>query len=294
MTRRFGIVQPASQLARAWGSYPGREDPYSQCSGLVERLTSRGRLPLSVLMPVTMPVSYLGLALAALGRQRVSLDIWEVVVASDARTPGVAGIASDVSELFGLRVTVVQVENVAGSPAVLLNAAAEAARGHILVLLEPDRMACPDLVSGHLSCHLAGDRIGIGAEPWKMQTHLYPTFEPVLSECPPRPMVSWQDLARGEDWLDLATCNARDHGALFTWARGTGRSLPGAWRFVSAGNASVSAAAFHRAGGFDRWCCSWQTAQVEFARRLIATGSEVVFAGYALAVRQLVPPPMPA
>lgn len=253
-----------------------------------------GRYAASVIMAATAPLSYLDLALAALERQSLPTDRWEVLVAPGARADGAGNLVRDFATRGRLDVRLVAAsDSDAGRPA-LLNAVVRSARGRVLIFLDADRLAAPDLVACHLAHHVRGEAVVAGPGNARVLTHLFPPEEPALAEYPPLPMFARDDVASDAAWLGLVLPAGPDDGALFRWAQRTGRSLPGAWRLFSSANGSVSRAAFNSVGGFDVRIADAPSADADLARRLSAIGLPIVWADGALAVRQVRPPSMPS
>jgi glycosyltransferase involved in cell wall biosynthesis len=113
----------------------------------------------SVAMPAYNNGAQLELTLRSLTRQTVPSSAFEVIVVDDGSQPSLAPVARPFVEAGG--VTYLRHEPNRGR-AVTRNRAVEAARGDVLLFLDSDSCAHPDLVRRHLDFHLdRGDRPGV-------------------------------------------------------------------------------------------------------------------------------------
>lgn len=100
----------------------------------------------------------LGRCLEALERQTLEPERFEVVVADDGSSDGTLAMLEGLETAFELKVLDLgKVGRVAAR-----NAAVEAARGGICLVIDDDVVAEPELLAEHLEAHRAGPVLGIG------------------------------------------------------------------------------------------------------------------------------------
>jgi GT2 family glycosyltransferase/peptidoglycan/xylan/chitin deacetylase (PgdA/CDA1 family) len=170
---------------------------------------------ISVVIPTYQRREIVTRSVAALDHQ--SFRDFEVVVAVDGSTDGTAAALRDLRTSFPLRV----VEQSNQGRAAAVNAGAEAADGEVLLILDDDMSADPDLLAEHDRAHRGGAEVAMGDLP--------------LDRASPSNLLSW-----GVGW----------------WARDRCERLsePGAEIGITdllTGQISISRAAFEAVGGFD-------------------------------------------
>jgi GT2 family glycosyltransferase/peptidoglycan/xylan/chitin deacetylase (PgdA/CDA1 family) len=170
---------------------------------------------ISVVIPTFQRRETVARSVAALDRQ--SFRDFEVVVSVDGSTDGTAAALRSLSTSFPLRV----IEQTNRGRAAAVNAGAEAAGGEILLILDDDMSADPELLAEHDRSHRDGAEVVMGDLP--------------LDPASPSNLLSW-----GVGW----------------WAANRGERLsePGAEIGIAdllTGQISISRAAFEAVGGFD-------------------------------------------
>jgi glycosyltransferase involved in cell wall biosynthesis/peptidoglycan/xylan/chitin deacetylase (PgdA/CDA1 family) len=167
---------------------------------------------------------------------------WEIVVVVDGSTDGTAEALRQLEP--GVPLTVLEQPN-SGSVAAR-NRGIAAARGEILLFLDDDMEADPDLLAAHDRSHREGAEVVTGAMP----TH--PDSPPTLIT---EAVQRWSE--------DRAVRLARPHARL-------------TFRDVLGGQISVSRAAIEEVGGFDDSFTA-RSGDIDFGYRLLRTGRRVVF-----------------
>lgn len=197
----------------------------------------------SIVIPTYNRLDRLRYVLQALEQQTISLDQFEVVVISDGATDGTQSYLETLQTPLNL--TVVTQPN--GGPASARNNGVAHASGEVVLFVDDDVVATPQLVAEHLRCHeeSAEDLVVIG-----------PMLTP--DDFQMLPWVRWE-----QDRL-LDQYNAMQNG---NWS-------PTARQFYT-GNSSLSRAQIIAAGGFDE---RFRRAEdVELAYRLAERGLKFVF-----------------
>jgi glycosyltransferase involved in cell wall biosynthesis len=197
----------------------------------------------SVVIPTYNRRAALSRALAALARQEGDVEAFEVVVVSDGSDDGTEEYLSTVRLPFELSV----ITQPNRGPAAARNAGVEAARSELVLFLDDDIVAGPNLVASHLAAHrrLGSDAAVIG---------------PMLTPPDHRmsPWVEWEQAKLERQYRDMLA----------------GRWAATARQFYT-GNASIRRAHVLAAGGFDP---SYKRAEdVELAYRMSHRGVEFHF-----------------
>lgn len=172
----------------------------------------------SIVMPTHNRCSLLEKALGRLAAQTVDMSRAEVVVVLDGCTDGTQDMLRARDWPFDLRVIVQEQKG----PGASRNAGARVARSPVIVFIDDDIMAAPDLVEGHLRAHQDTETaVAVGR----------------LAPDPSPKVPGW--------WRWLEWQLHKQYVAIQTGERPTdGRSL-------YSGNFSVKREAFMRVGGFD-------------------------------------------
>ena len=176
-------------------------------------------LQVSVVIPTYNRLSRLQRVLAAFATQTFPTDNFEVVVVSDGSSDGTDEYLATVSLPFPL--TVVTQAN--AGPAAARNRGVEAARGEIVLFVDDDVVASPELIERHVASHRSAgqDAVVIG-----------PMMTP--GDFAMRPWVEWEQQMLYKQYDAM---NAGLYSAGF--------------RQFYTGNASLPRARFVAAGGFD-------------------------------------------
>ena len=206
---------------------------------------------LSVVLCTYDRADRLAACLDRLAAQTAAPHRFEVVIVDDGSTDGTAALLDGLTLPVPHRV--VHREN--GGLAAARNSGIAAARGDLLLFLDDDVLAAPDLIERHLAAHSALGR----------PASVLGTLEP-----PPGALAS--GLPR---WIEAA-------GAVFRY----GDLVDGAtydWTRFWTGNVSVPAADVARAGGFDETFRRYGCEDTDLGIRLDALGVPVVYAAAARA-----------
>jgi glycosyltransferase involved in cell wall biosynthesis len=199
---------------------------------------------ISVVIPTHNRGAYITQTLDALATQTYPSDRMEVVLVADGCQDDTADVARRYAATspYALRL----VEQPGSGPAKARNAGASQARGKILLFLDDDIVAMPQLVAAHVAAHAAGPKqVVIGYLP----THLYGQkgyFRAMLRRW-------WEDFFN----------RMREPGHRFTY------------QDLLTGNVSLERSLFASLGGFDvsfRCHEDW-----EFGYRLLKAGAQFVY-----------------
>ena len=113
---------------------------------------------ITVVVPTFDRLERLQLVLAALADQTYPRDSFEVVVVSDGSTDGTDAYLDGPTPL-----PVVHVRQDNAGPAAARNRGIEVARGELVVFIDDDVVASPELIERHVAAHAgANDRVVIG------------------------------------------------------------------------------------------------------------------------------------
>jgi glycosyltransferase involved in cell wall biosynthesis len=211
------------------------------------RNTGDGATPrLSVIVPTYNRARVLGKCLDALTRQTLEAGQYEVLVVDDGSQDETRATALDWAAAFpGIRY---QRQNNAGANAAR-NRAMECARGEILLLINDDVLAIPDMLAQHLAAHDRYPDVNVACLG---RVTALPTL--------PRTRLAWLHLDRAFD--NLAGRTELDWRAFFTC------------------NVSLKRELANRAGGFEERLRYHE--DLEFAERLSHYGLRVVYWPQAL------------
>jgi GT2 family glycosyltransferase len=205
---------------------------------------------ISVIVPTYQRREPLRRALLSLAQQSLPAEEYEVVVAVDGSSDGTVEMLAELETPYALQV--------ASGPqrgrAAACNAGLELARGEVLVILDDDMQAAPELLERHRDHHPAGSRLCVlGAVP--------------ISIDDSSPLAA-RYVARKFD-SHLKALAAPDH-----------RFRP---RDFYSGNASLRAEALRAVGGFDDSFAVYGNEDVDLSLRLQAQGLELRYDPRALA-----------
>lgn len=203
---------------------------------------------ISIVIPTYNRLGRLRRVLTALGRQTLSCTDFEVIVVSDGSTDGTDDFLESAQFPFCLRFS----SQTNAGPAVARNRGVSMARGNLLVFIDDDVVAHPDLVQQHRKAHEGGtDRLVV--------------VGPMLTPPDHRqsPFVRWEQamLCKQYEAMNRGVYQAT-HRQFYT------------------GNASVSREFFLSVGGFDE---RYRRAEdVELAHRMHRNGAQFVFNRFAI------------
>lgn len=208
---------------------------------------------ISVVVPTVGRAAVLGRCLAALEAQTLPASTFEVIVVDDSTADAEERVAvSDREGRMALRL-----HRTGGrGAAVARNQGADLARGELLLFLDDDLIAAPDLLERHVASHVERDSDVV-----------------VIGYSPPRPAT-----------LGLAALSAalwwEDHFRLLAEAP--------ALTFMEAlsGNASIRRATFLDGRGFDPGYARLRREDWEWGARLIASGVDLRYEPRAVAAHE--------
>ena len=227
---------PAREPAPAREEVPAREQ--AAAGG------AAGRPEVSVIVIAHRRAAMAAQCLGALAHQRAGGPAFEVVLVDDS--PG----GLDVAIPDGLPVR--RVETRGAGAARARNAGVEAAGGAILLFLDDDLIAAPDLVERHHARHHDGG----------------PSI--VVGYSRPRPTLETQAALSASIWWE-------DH------FRAKRDALAPAFVDVLSGNMSVRRETFERIGGFDPRFGTWRREDWDWGLRALGAGAELDYAPEAVA-----------
>lgn len=196
---------------------------------------------ISIVIPTHNRRTVLERGLASLAAQSYPLSLIEVIVVADGCTDGTEHV--DIDPRLPARIIAQQ----HAGPAAARNAGAALASGDLLLFLDDDVEAWPELVEAHVQAHAAmpGDGLVVGylpADP-KSGGELFRTA------------------LRG--WWDVMFDRMRQPGYRFTYAN------------VLTGNCSIPRRFFHAVGGFEEQLHCHE--DYEFGLRLLRAGGAILF-----------------
>lgn len=202
---------------------------------------------LSVVIPTHNRRETLRLCLNALRRQTVTTG-WEIILVDDGSQDGSTAMAREEAQSFAIPIKVISQHPNRG-PATARNRGLAAASGDIVLFLDDDILAAPDLVERHLQAHRQ--------HPEATAAVLgYITWSPSLH---PTPFMNWLGEKR---WFCY------------------GRVEPGAvldgWAFYSC-NVSLKRSFLNHVGGFDERFPSAAYEDTELGWRLQQAGMQLVY-----------------
>lgn len=205
---------------------------------------------ISVIIPTRHGLEELRGALRALGEQSLPGDAYEVVVAVDGASGGNAEMLAQLSTPYSLR----GIDAPGRGRAAACNAAVAEARGEVLLVLDDDMEAAPELVQRHHRHHARDTRLC------------------VLGAVPVVPDSASRGAARYvKEKFDLHLARLPDPEYL---------NLP---RSFYTGNASLRAELVREVGGFDERFTVYGNEDVELALRLRAAGATLRYDPEAVA-----------
>jgi glycosyltransferase involved in cell wall biosynthesis len=256
---------------------------------------SASGLLLSVIVGVGDRSSYLDLSLACLEQQVLPERFWEVVVSAHGSNPETANVFTRYAERHSNWKMITS----RGGAINTLNAALEASRGRILVFLEEDCLALPDLLARHALYHQAEEGVLVGSSHRAVYTHLFSGSDPALPGVPLTAGVGASTFSR-PDWPNQASLRqfeyhgATDYAPLHTYFETLNMELPHPWYYFQLRNASVPRQAFDLVGGFDvayagRDASDWSIHEKDFAMRLYEHGFKFRFDSQAQVLHQAHP-----
>jgi len=199
-------------------------------------------IELSVVIPSRDAGTRLIFCLEALGKQRGAGGEFEVIVVDDGSLPPVEPSLHAPGDRFPLRVLR---RDVPGGAGAARNVGWRVARGRVILFLDDDVVAGPDLLAGHLAAHAdGGPTIGIG----RLRSRAGPGAE-------------W--LARRFATAWNANVDALDGGRTLRAADCYG------------GNVSIATDLLQAVGGFDEGLA--RSEDIELAARLVDRGGRLVY-----------------
>lgn len=226
-------------------------------------MTSVPQPRISVIIPTYDRCELLRDGLAALARQRLPRDEFEVVVSDDGSTDGTRQVVEDFRDTLRLKYHFQPDLGFRVSAA--RNAGARLAEAPVLVLLDTGALVGPHFLEEHLAAHEdgAGARAVVGYAYAYRPEDPTPGLAEALSRMEPEDVVAFYgDDPRFRDnrHPEFARCG-------FDLNR---RAVP--WMFLWATNASVRAADYWAVGGFDEDFRRWGVEDMEFGLRLFRHG----------------------
>lgn len=260
---------------------------------LVRALSGSEGFAISVVIATRDRASYLELALASLERQVFPRAHWEIIVADDASLDDTPRVLDECEQRGRVSLRCWRSDERQGF-ARARNAALEMARGTIVVFLDEDQIAAPDLLVQHLRHHLNGPVCVIGDTSRNIHTHLFSSLGGDVEGAPLLPTMAPSDLDASQTWQAHTEENGKAYGAIWNYFANQGRTPPHAWIYFEGGNASAPRASLLSLGGFDQGHSSWNLGEWglecnDLALRLHRHGVPMRFETSAVALRPACP-----
>ncbi len=205
----------------------------------------------SVVIPIRDNAQGLEFTLRSLAAQNLPRDEWEVIVVDD----GSAVPAEDTTAPFGL--TNLRVERLfpGGGRSKARNLGIRSARGEVVLMLDGDSFAAPDLVRRHAEFHRS-------SAPEAAKVLLGNRYEP-----------SWATVSRLLDGDTASPKAAIEQDMRLSWFGVDASTLAGnrvPWAFVFTHNTSARRRDLEAVGGFDEDFEGWGHEDIDLAYRLFA------------------------
>ena len=214
---------------------------------------------LSVVIPTYQRRESLRQVLAALCRQTLPLDAFEVIVSVDGSRDGTEQMLAALDVPYELR----WVASAHGGPGAARNLGAQGVQGRFLLFLDDDILSTPQLLASHLACHRGnGERtVCLGQ----------------VRTPPVQPLSPWEQYlcARLEEQYDKL---------------GRAGYRPDFWDCLSA-NFSLGRVLWDESGGFDRVFRVARHEDVELGYRLQQLGAHFVYRPLALGYHRFLKSP---
>jgi glycosyltransferase involved in cell wall biosynthesis len=206
---------------------------------------------ISVIVPTHNRRDLLAGLLSSLATQTMAADRWELIVVDDGSTDGTREMLEQAARGWPTSFTRLHRHHL--RTATVRNAGAERASGRVLLFLDDDMVATPELVAAHEQCHGDLQLAVIGR---------------IIAPAERRdPWTSWDDAQL----------------ALLANSLQGGRRAPGPRDFYS-GNCSIAAELFRSVGGFST---SMERAEdFDLGYRLTAVGTRLVYCEAATSVHR--------
>jgi len=206
---------------------------------------------ISVIVPTHNRRDLLAGLLTSLAAQTLAADRWELIVVDDGSTDGTREMLEQVARGWPTSFTRLHRRHL--HAATVRNAGAEPASGRVLLFLDDDMVATPELIAAHAQCHVGPQLAVIGriiAPPERRD-----------------PWTIWDD-------AQLATLAKSLQG---------GRRAPGPRDFYS-GNCSIGAELFRSVGGFNQ--STERAEDFDLGYRLTTAGARLVYCEAATSVHR--------
>lgn len=206
--------------------------------------------PISVIIPTFQRCASVQRALQALARQTLPADTYEVIVSIDGSDDGTRELVGRFPAPFALRAR----WQPNGGRAAACNAGIRLAQGELILLLDDDMEATPELLEAHLQAHRGDSRLGIvGAVP-------------IALDASSPPAVAYIGTKFNRHLEKLARPGYRI-----------------GFRDFYSGNFSIHRSTLLEVGGFDESFTIYGNEDSELFLRLLASGVRVVYSPAALA-----------
>lgn len=221
----------------------------------------------TVVIPAGSPGLSLWRSVHALAHQTTPYDSFEVVVVADTWADPDREEFHASLEVLPFCCQVLPRSGVPASAGLARNTGAEVARGRVLLFLDADMIACPDLIERHLVFQQMPNRVVLGVRDLTHESVDYGSGMWTSREA----LLQWK-------WTIPV---APDERSGFISARGQPD-----WGCLYSHNFSLHADLFRRSGGFDPGFVACGTEDVELGYRLHKLGASFVYAHDAIGIHQ--------
>jgi glycosyltransferase involved in cell wall biosynthesis len=267
----------------------------------------------SVIVPVRKPVWFKFTLTAILNQSLPTSDDYEIIVVDDCNGESLNVLNDVIGQCPHQQIQYVVAGDGCGR-AIVRNLGISYANGDIVIFLDDDCLATPNLLEAHGEYHRRGFSVVMGGalrqvftiwfKNWINSVHVrdrktikdsgserlrkYMNFAPPDSWADSYvPIVKPEDIVR--DFWGLTDLSiARQHPLVEQFGDDlTGCAVP--WIQCAGGNLSVNAKALEKSGGFDENFRGWGFEDLEFGYRLYVKGFRFAFGSKAVAFHQIHP-----
>lgn len=232
------------------------------------------KLEVSIIIPTRNRKTLLELCLASLLRQNYPKNRYEIIIADGSRQSRASDLFHKGIKGFNIKYIHQPADESDFRAGLLRNVGARQARGRILIFLDCDMIATPDLIGEHLKYHSEENVLVLGYR-YSLNKISAPILKEIISE------KMYEEMYSLPMFPDL-----RENSEVY---RNLGEDLfkfPYSWTLFSSCNFSVSRKKFNEIGAFDASFSGWGGEDLEFAYRAQKVGLIFFFARQIVSFHQ--------